>query len=144
MSEVPDKTPPWDSQGCAVCRRQWETAERPDFVAENTADHSALYRCAACGTLWLLTERAAAAVRPEDIRSAYPAVSAQTTAEYWRRSVASVDRYFKLLDGQDYILENDLWTPFHRYKSGPSWWRLTGEPDAEVIDAADLPPDAPT
>jgi len=163
LSEAPNAVAAWESQGCAVCRRQWETAERPVFVAGNVADHSELYRCAVCGTLWLMTERAAVAVRPEEIRSTYPAVSGSVQgrtvsdpaptrstprvshdgAQYWRHSVASTDRYFKLLKGQDYILEGDHWAPYDRYKSGPSWWRLTGEPGTDIIDATDLPPDAP-
>ncbi|MFC8681935.1 hypothetical protein ACFT30_10465 [Microbacterium ureisolvens] len=61
----------WESQGCPVCRRQWETSERPRFVAENTADHSELFRCDTCHTWWLMTERYAAAVRPDDIRNTY-------------------------------------------------------------------------
>ena len=33
MSRTPNAPASWESQGCAVCRRQWETAERPHFVA---------------------------------------------------------------------------------------------------------------
>lgn len=62
---------PWESQGCAVCRGQWERGERPPLVAENVADHSALHRCDVCGTWWLRTERYAVAVAPDDVRSIY-------------------------------------------------------------------------
>ena len=70
LSKAPAVTP-WEAQGCAVCRRQWETSERPQFLAENAADHSALYRCTECRTWWLLSERAAAAVQADDIRPNY-------------------------------------------------------------------------
>lgn len=62
---------PWDTQGCPVCRRQWETGERPPFIASNTADRSELFRCDTCHTWWLMTERYAVAVRPDDIRDTY-------------------------------------------------------------------------
>lgn len=62
---------PWECQGCAACRRLWESGERPDFVARNLADRSELYRCGVCGTWWLMTERYAVAVHPDDIRSVY-------------------------------------------------------------------------
>lgn len=62
---------PWEAQGCEVCRRQWETGERPRFVAENIADRSELYHCDVCGTWWLLTERYAVAVDEADIRTTY-------------------------------------------------------------------------
>ncbi|SEM68548.1 hypothetical protein SAMN05216281_101134 [Cryobacterium luteum] len=49
----------WEEQGCALCRRQWETAERPDFVAENVPMHVELYRCSVCRTWWTMDERLA-------------------------------------------------------------------------------------
>lgn len=61
----------WELQGCPVCRRQWETGDRPRFIAENTADHSELLRCDTCHTWWLITERYAAAVQPDHIRNTY-------------------------------------------------------------------------
>lgn len=176
MSEAPNAPASWDSQGCGVCRRQWETAERPVFVAANAVDHSELYRCAVCGALWLMTERAAFVVQPEGIRSTYPGViesaeghppsdgvhpdaapaaasaaapsrsdapASDVGVQYWRHSVASEDRFFRLANGRDFILRGDQWVPYHGYKSGPSWWRLTGEPGADVVTGHDLPPDAP-
>jgi hypothetical protein len=157
LSKAPNAPASWDSQGCAVCRRQWEAAERPILIAENVADHSELYRCAVCGALWLMTERAAFVVQPEEIQSTYPGVSESAGrhpsrseapagdggVQYWRHSVASTDHYFGLVNGRDFILRGDEWVPYDVYKSGPSWWRLTGEPGADVIAADDLPPDAP-
>ena len=62
---------PWESQGCEVCRKQWESGTRPRLVAANIPDRSELYRCDVCGTWWLMTERYAVAVEPADIRSTY-------------------------------------------------------------------------
>lgn len=155
LSEPPEDVPTWESQGCPVCRRQWETSERPELIAENVADHSELYRCAVCRTLWLLTERAAVAVRADEVRAAYPELGdadhgtdspARLTggaAQYWRWTVGSGRRYFKFVDGRDQVLDGDHWVPYDRYRSGPSWWRLTGEADADIIDAGELPPGAP-
>ena len=62
---------PWESQGCEVCRTQWESGDRPRFVAESIPDRSELHRCEVCGIWWLLIERYAAAVEPDDIRPTY-------------------------------------------------------------------------
>ncbi len=69
----PEGTEPrtWEQQGCAVCRRQWESGERPQFVAESIADRSRLYRCDVCGTWWLSTERYAVAVEEHEISGMY-------------------------------------------------------------------------
>lgn len=104
-----------------------------------------------------MTERAAFVVQPEAIRSTYPGVTESAgrrpprseaparegQVQYWRLSAASTDHYFGLVNGRDFILRGDQWVPYDVYKSGPSWWRLTGEPGADVIAADDLPPDAP-
>lgn len=71
------------------------------------------------------------------------AARAEEAVQYWRLTGVSVPIYFKLVNGRDYILRGDQWVPYNRYKSGPSWWRLTGEIGADVIDAIDLPYGAP-
>ncbi len=63
-------------------------------------------------------------------------------AQYWRRTGAAV-RYFKLVGHRDYILKDDAWVRYDLYKSGPSWWRLTGEIDTDIITEDELPPSAP-
>lgn len=285
MTSTSARVTPWESQGCEICRRQWETSERPPRVAENAADHSALHQCAVCRTYWLLTERAAVAVERATVRSTYPIVDermpravedetpeidadvlsdaltaylgwpgaphplsdvsavadvatgvgvdqapllravrealtaseslplesterpaaaaakhrravrdllphvradaidaltsrsfwialregdsagnaprrAPTTdtppapapstptprddaVQYWRHSVGHSVRYFALVGRRDLLLDQDTWVPYHHYKSGPSWWRLTGDTDADIIDASELPPGSP-
>lgn len=160
MTSTSARVTPWESQGCEICRRQWETSERPPRVAENAADHSALHQCAVCRTYWLLTERAAVAVDPATVRPIYPTVEAtgvdapqppapSTTAprnddvQYWRHSAGHSVRYFALVGRRDLLLDQDTWVPYDHYKSGPSWWRLTGETDADIIDASELPPHSP-
>ena len=51
--------------------RQWESGERPRFVGESVPDRSGLYQCDVCGTWWLMTERYAVAVEPDDVREVY-------------------------------------------------------------------------
>ena len=62
---------PWEQQGCAVCRAQWERGDRPPLIAEDVPDHSSVHRCSSCGTLWLLTERYATAVTADEVRPVY-------------------------------------------------------------------------
>jgi hypothetical protein len=35
------------------------------------------------------------------------------------------------------------WRQWTAYKSGPSWWRLTGEIGIDRIDPSELPPEIP-
>ena len=63
--------------------------------------------------------------------------------EYWRHSTSVGARYFASSGGRDFILRRGEWVPYDRYKSGPSWWRLTGETDANIVDRAELPPGTP-
>ena len=63
--------------------------------------------------------------------------------EYWRHSTSLGTRYFASSAGHDFILRSGEWMPYDRYKSGPSWWRLTGETDADVVDRSELPPGTP-
>ncbi len=63
--------------------------------------------------------------------------------EYWRQSTSLGARYFASSGGHDFILRGGEWVPYDRYKSGPSWWRLTGEIDADVVDRSELPPGTP-
>jgi hypothetical protein len=44
---------------------------------------------------------------------------------------------------REYILRNNSWEAYNHDKSGPIWRNITGEMDTDVIDAADLPADAP-
>lgn len=63
--------------------------------------------------------------------------------EYWRHSTRLGIRYFASSAGQDFILRGGEWVPYDVYKSGPSWWRLTGEIDADAVDRSELPPGTP-
>lgn len=81
--------------------------------------------------------------RPE--RSADPPATGAVpgSRQYWRQSTGLGTRYFALSDGRDFLLEGGEWVPYDRYKSGPSWWRLTGEIGTEIIDSSELPPGTP-
>lgn len=59
----------WADQGCRVCRRQWETAERPVFVVENIALHVELYRCSVCRNWWIMDERLAFEATDQEVTS---------------------------------------------------------------------------
>lgn len=66
----------WQSKGCAVCRRQWESAVQPPVVAVNVDLHARLHRCAACGAFWEQNERYADVVDEEYARANYPGLDA--------------------------------------------------------------------
>lgn len=86
-------------------------------------------------------EEPAISAAPEPRAYAQPATPGPR--QYWRHSTGLGTRYFALSDGQDFLLDGDEWVPYDRYKSGPSWWRLTGESDADIIDRSELPPGTP-
>ena len=52
-------------------------------------------------------------------------------------------RYWKLVKGRDFRYRDGEWSPWNVYKSGPSWWSLTGEIGINEIDPEDLPPEMP-
>ena len=84
-------------------------------------------------------------IAPRADRHAEHAATGETPAprEYWRHSTSLGPRYFAFSAGHDFILRGGEWVPYDVYKSGPSWWRLTGETDTEVVDRSDLPPGTP-
>ncbi|MFF8187346.1 hypothetical protein ACF044_08805 [Microbacterium sp. NPDC016588] len=84
-------------------------------------------------------------ISPGPDRQAAHAATGETPAprEYWRHSTSLGPRYFAFSAGHDFILRSGEWMPYDRYKSGPSWWRLTGETDANVVDRSELPPGTP-
>ena len=63
--------------------------------------------------------------------------------QYWRRQVSSSTVYFKVIGSREYILRNNTWERYNEEKSGPNWWNITGEIGTDIIDAADLPTNAP-
>jgi len=67
------------------------------------------------------------------------AEAAWGTPQYWRRH----GTYFKFTGVREYILRPDGWVLYDVSKSGPSWWRVSGEVDAEIINETDLPPGTP-
>ena len=62
---------------------------------------------------------------------------------YFRDTRAPGTWYWKLAGGQDFLLVDGVWDGQSRYKSGPSWWTLTGEFDIDRIPYTDLPPGTP-
>lgn len=94
---------------------------------------------------WDGGEPPAAHIAPHAERSADRHATTATPAprQYWRHSTSLGTRYFALSDGRDFLLEGGEWVPYDRYRSGPSWWRLTGEIDADIVDRSELPPGTP-
>lgn len=84
-------------------------------------------------------------IAPRADRHAEHAATGETPAprEYWRHSTSLGTRYFASSAGHDFILRGGEWVPYDVYKSGPSWWRLTGETDTDVFDRSELPPGTP-
>jgi alkanesulfonate monooxygenase SsuD/methylene tetrahydromethanopterin reductase-like flavin-dependent oxidoreductase (luciferase family) len=64
---------------------------------------------------------------------------------YYRDTRYSDDspRYWKLVGTQDFLLVDGAWVGRGAYKSGPSWWTLTGEMGIDRIEYSDLPPRTP-
>ena len=63
--------------------------------------------------------------------------------QYWTHEVAGSMIHFAFVDHRDYRFDGERWSRYDRYRSGPSWWRLTGETGTYVIDEAELPPEIP-
>ena len=47
----------WDTKGCAICRRLWETGEQPMRIGISLARQSHLHQCDICGSYWEQSER---------------------------------------------------------------------------------------
>ena len=62
----------WERKGCEVCRKLWESGERPPELAINFALHSRLHRCNVCGTFWEQHERFADTIEEQEARDLYP------------------------------------------------------------------------
>lgn len=67
----------WKNKGCAVCRQQWMSGERPEQLAMNIALHTRLYRCSVCGSYWEENERYADVISTAAVISDYPGVIAK-------------------------------------------------------------------
>jgi uncharacterized Zn finger protein len=67
----------WKDKGCAICRRQWMSGERPEQLAVCIALHTRLYRCAECGSYWEENERYADVITKAAVISNYPCVIAK-------------------------------------------------------------------
>ncbi|RZU64134.1 hypothetical protein EV379_0428 [Microterricola gilva] len=52
----------WEEQGCEVCRQQWMSGDRPQYLATNIERHTTLFRCVVCGSYWEDRERYAVEV----------------------------------------------------------------------------------
>lgn len=62
----------WKEKGCAVCRHQWESGERPPELAVNYALHSRLHRCPDCSVYWEQNERHANVINEVEAQKLYP------------------------------------------------------------------------
>jgi hypothetical protein len=63
---------PWSDKGCAMCRGQWESGQRPREIAVSVELHSRLHCCDACGAYWEQSERYADVVDEVEARKLYP------------------------------------------------------------------------
>jgi hypothetical protein len=64
----------WKDKGCAVCRLQWMSDERPQQLGVSFALHTRLYRCSDCGSYWEENERYADVIAKGAVLSDYPGV----------------------------------------------------------------------
>ncbi|HRX83870.1 MAG TPA: hypothetical protein P5572_02495 [Phycisphaerae bacterium] len=62
----------WQQKGCTACRRAWETGQPPPEIAIDVKGHTALHRCAECGSYWEQHERYADVITEEAARQRYP------------------------------------------------------------------------
>ena len=62
----------WCEKGCEVCRRLWESGERPPELAVNYQLHSRLHQCQVCGVFWEQQERFADVIEESEARLNYP------------------------------------------------------------------------
>jgi hypothetical protein len=61
----------WESKGCAICRRQWETGEQPRRICISQERQAYLHLCEVCGSYWEQAERHAYTISEDDARSFY-------------------------------------------------------------------------
>jgi hypothetical protein len=64
----------WDSKGCEVCRKAWQTGRAPPEIAVDLAAHASLHVCRVCGTHWEQHERFADVISADEARRRYPVV----------------------------------------------------------------------
>lgn len=62
----------WKDKGCPVCRRLWESGQRPPELAVQYDLHSRLHRCSACGSYWEQYERHADTIDESEAKRLYP------------------------------------------------------------------------
>lgn len=62
----------WETKGCDVCRRMWETGMQPPRLGISLARNAYLHKCNVCGTYWEQCERYANVISNEDAKKFYP------------------------------------------------------------------------
>lgn len=55
----------WETKGCPVCRRLWETGEQPKRIGISLTRQSYLHQCDICGSYWEQSERHADQITAE-------------------------------------------------------------------------------
>lgn len=62
----------WKEKGCEICRKLWESGQRPPELAVNYDLHARLHRCSACGVYWEQLERYADVISEKKARLTFP------------------------------------------------------------------------